>query len=99
MTERERLLEAVAEAAREWLRAVADLPYQNQDEHNTMDRCEKALLALDAHQPQPAAGETVTLAVWRVGDHYEWTVPGLLRGNHCTRLGTTTLRLDAEVRT
>lgn len=96
MTERERLLEAVVEAARETVREIGGT--------DGLFEALRELRHFDAHQPQPAAGETVTLAVWRhVSGMTDLVEPGsrdeFLHGDKWTRLGTTTLRLDTEVRT
>ena len=106
MTDDARLaaLEAVAEAATQWLRVVSNMPLQNQEEGDAMDACEKALMALRAlPAPQPA-GETVTLAVWE--DKRDGGVMTMRAGDACEqhyakfchwrRLGTTTLRLDPQ---
>jgi hypothetical protein len=61
MTDRVKLLEAVAEAARAWLNVVSRLPYQDQRELDAMSVCENALNAvysIDAIPAEPV-GETV----------------------------------------
>lgn len=106
MTERERLLEAVADAARKLDRFPPGVP----GDGRIVGRADlasvwHALDALDAlpAQPQPA-GETVVLAMWKSGvDSYAFTDPEarelFSKMTEWTRLGTTTLRLDTEVRT
>ena len=77
--ERAKALEAVAEAARVWLNIVAELPYQNQQELDSMDACEKALTTLDALPAEPAdAGEMVEMraAIFSNGGE-AWTILGL----------------------
>lgn len=94
MTDLDRLRDAVVQAARHVLQNTAG---DRDVARRTLTALRDALAALDAH-PTRATAETVRVAVWRVGDHYELTVPQLLRGNHCIYLGTTTLRLDTEAK-
>lgn len=87
MTERERLMQAVVDAVREYDTKHA----------GTWAKVRNALSALDAHPPEDA-GETVELAVWRhVGGNVEFEMTGpdwIERQNsNWTRLGTTRLTL------
>lgn len=56
MTERERLLEAVVEAARETVREIGGT--------DGLFEALRELRHFDAHQPQPAAGETVEVRAY-----------------------------------
>jgi hypothetical protein len=86
-------LERVAEAAAEYRRR------RREDWPETQITVARSRLydALDALPAAPAQGEAVEVEVWRVGDHYELTAPGLSRGSHCKRLGTMLLPIRATV--
>jgi hypothetical protein len=88
-------LEAVADAARRYCRARDE--EQPSVTGGAWVMMLNALMALDALPTAPAQGETVEVAVWRVGNHFELTAPGLSRGNHCEHIGTTLLPIRATV--
>lgn len=102
MTERDRLTQAVVEAARAWLNVVASLPYQDQRELDAMNACETALNNYYALPPEPA-GEVMEFAVHqspsgdthlvKIGSPYDQT-DGF--SNNWTRLGTTRLTLMGD---
>lgn len=88
-------LEAVADAARGYEKDVRKHGLRSPEASAARENLFVALDALPA-APDPARGEVVEMAVWRVGDHYELTVPQLIRGNHCELLGTARFPLTGD---
>ncbi len=103
--ERERLMQAVVEAAEGWQRTVLDVFPRTDEECEAYEAFDTALFALRAHDaahPPGQVGETVEIAVWRHADGavlfaISGSMDDATAGTYSNRLGTVALPIRATM--